>query len=273
MQAAVDNGVNYVTADVTKLVLDDHHRLSGVSTSDDRRLFAGKVVLASGAWTSSLMSPLEDTLDIPDMDRVEQQITAACVCVAHFKMYEEDLKMLSQMPVVIYGEYGDAQPPPRNHLLKFTNGRSLTNTITTKTGHKVSMPTLHDQHEVPTTLQQETLRTIVHRVMPRLTHNRPVEYWRLCWDAVSPSQDHLICQHPHPQLSNLYMAVGGSFHSYKFLPTIGKYVINVLEGRSNGSEEDMHWAWKNGQVSGHGAHEKAFPRRELRDLEGTKPLC
>jgi sarcosine oxidase/L-pipecolate oxidase len=81
--------------------------------------------------------------------------------------------------------------------------------------------------------------------MPQLLEGgRTVDTWRLCWDSVRPDKNQLIDMHPHARLSNLYLAVGGSFHSWKFLPTIGKYVVNVLEGVGNGLEKDQAWAWK-----------------------------
>jgi sarcosine oxidase/L-pipecolate oxidase len=63
--------------------------------------------------------------------------------------------------------------------------------------------------------------------------------------------------------------VGGSFHCWKFLPIIGKYVVNVLEDVSNGGEKDRAWMWKATMSleKKRGVHEKVIPRRELRDLE------
>lgn len=71
-------------------------------------------------------------------------------------------------------------------------------------------------------------------------------------------------------MSNLYLAVGGSFHSYKFLPIIGKYVVNVLNATGNGDEKDQAWRWKTGKETGRGAHEKVIPQRELADLEDDR---
>ena len=30
----------------------------------------------------------------------------------------------------------------------------------------------------------------------------------------------------------------------RFLPNVGKYIINVLNGKSNGEEKDTAWDWK-----------------------------
>ena len=98
---------------------------------------------------------------------------------------------------------------------------------------------------------------------------REVAYWRLCWDLVTPEQHQLITKHPHGKLTNLYFAVGGSFHSWKFLPIIGEYVCNVLQGKSNGKGTDKRWGWKTQgwDSSGPGAHEKIIPKRKLGDFD------
>ena len=101
------------------------------------------------------------------------------------------------------------------------------------------------------------------------SNNRPVSHWRLCWDAITPTQHQLITKHPNSKLQNLYLAVGGSFHSWKFLPIIGKYIVNTLNNYTNGEEKDRNWGWKmDGWNKGgqDGAHEKVIPRGELRDL-------
>jgi sarcosine oxidase/L-pipecolate oxidase len=76
----------------------------------------------------------------------------------------------------------------------------------------------------------------------------------------------LIDRHADSRLGNLYFAVGGSFHFYKFLPTIGKYVANVLESVENDSGRDSAWSWKSTGVSAKGVHESLVPKREFKDF-------
>lgn len=268
MNFAIEKGVKYVCGQVEHLVLNERG-VKGVKTADGTLCTADKIVLATGAWTSSLLSTTEDQLDIADENRVEKQVTAAGVAVAHFRMSSVEMDVLaSNMPVVVYGENGEAIPPPtENNLLKFTNSRTFTNTVTTKSGHRISVPVDRDQHIVPKKLQQETYEYMIDNVMPMFTKGKPVDYWRLCWDGRTPTQDWLLDKHPHPRLSNLYLAVGGSFHSYKFLPTAGKYMVNVLSGVGNGDLKDKAWGWKSGGVRGRGAHEATEPKRDLSELE------
>ncbi|KAK5128694.1 hypothetical protein LTR85_000027 [Meristemomyces frigidus] len=271
MQAAIERGVRYVTGEISDIKLHGNG-VRCVRTTAGEQFTADKVVLATGAWTSSLLSPLEDHLDIAEADRVERQASAAGVAVAHYRMSPEEMAQLSAMPVVVYGENGEVIPPPaENQLLKYTNANTFTNTITTKTGHKLSVPPSKDQHIVSDRLKRETEANMMSKVMPAFPRGKKAAYWRLCWDARTPTQDWLLCRHPHPKLNNLYLAVGGSFHSYKFLPTAGKYMVNVLNGAGNGEEKDKAWGWKNGRSEGRGAHEKTAPKRELRDLEDVVP--
>lgn len=163
---------------------------------------------------------------------------------------------------------GEVLPPPQNGLLKFTFSGSVTNTITFRSGHKISVPPSEDQSIVAQALKDEILG-IVKSLMPHFLENGcEVDRWRLCWDSITPTQNQLICQHPHTSMQNLYLAVGGSFHSYKFLPIIGKYVANVIRGISNGEEKDQAWAWKTtiSQDRLKFAHGNVIPKRDLKDL-------
>lgn len=159
-------------------------------------------------------------------------------------------------------------PPPSSQLLKFTNANSFSNTVLGPNNWRYTVPPSTSQDDIPEKLKAETL-SIISRIMPSVPDSRSVLFWRICWDSLTPSQDQLIAKHPNPKLANLYLAVGGSFHSWKFLPNIGRYVVNVVNEKSNGEEEDQKWAWKEkGWNSGgqRGVHEKVVPRRELKDL-------
>ena len=268
MEAAIGYGVRYVQGEVSSLMSDSNNHIHGIRTHDGQTYTAEKMILATGAWTSALLSPLEDTLEIPIPDRIEAQASAAGVAVAHYRLTATEMTSLHSMPVLVYGENGEVIPPPaQNRLLKYTNAHTFSNTIVTPSGHAISVPPDRDQRIVPRRLRHETQKLMMDRVLPSYARSKEAEYWRLCWDARTPSQDWLLCRHPDARLSNLFFAIGGSFHSYKFLPTVGRYMANVVLGRSNGGEEDRRWGWKKDGFKGRGAHEKTAPKRELRELE------
>jgi sarcosine oxidase/L-pipecolate oxidase len=88
-----------------------------------------------------------------------------------------------------------------------------------------------------------------------------IDEYRVCWDAVTPTQDFIIT--PHPHCKHLYVATAGSFHGWKFMPTIGKYVVDMLDG----SLDDAllkRWAWDRKNEGG--AHQDLLPQIEMGNL-------
>jgi sarcosine oxidase / L-pipecolate oxidase len=75
---------------------------------DGQHLTPDKIILAVGAWTSSLLSAIEDSLAIPEQDRVEGQVQTTGKAAAYYKMSDEEVEQLSnsKMPVVVYGDQG-----------------------------------------------------------------------------------------------------------------------------------------------------------------------
>lgn len=82
-----------------------------------------------------------------------------------------------------------------------------------------------------------------HTVCNRLT--------RCFRDASTPTHDFLVAAHPH--CDNLYLATGGSFHGWKFLPVIGDYVADLLAGTLD-DDYVQRWAWDKKGGDGHSAN-------------------
>ncbi|KIV85668.1 hypothetical protein PV11_01335 [Exophiala sideris] len=248
MDKAVSTGVRQEVGEVDDLV-SDAQKLTGVRTTDGRTFTAEKILLATGAWTPALMGRLEMTMNIPEEDSIQKQIQAAGVCVAAFKLSEDEARHYSQMPVLIYGARGEVMCPNRERWFKFTNANTFMNTRPHPvTGQDISVPAL-DQKSVPRALQKQSIEIIRQRVPEILDNGR----------------NQLITRHPDPRLANLYLATAGSFHSWKFLPNIGKYVVNVLNGKSNGQEKDEAWAWKRTWTER--GDEKVLPKGQLADFQ------
>ena len=79
---------------------------------------------------------------------------------------------------------------------------------------------------------------------------------------MTPSSDFIIS--PHSACEDLYIATCGSFHGYKFLPLLGKYVVEMLSGELDPGL-GKRWAWDR-ELPSTDLNNK-WPRRELRDLE------
>ncbi|KAL3477233.1 FAD dependent oxidoreductase [Aspergillus californicus] len=268
LQEAIELGVKYEVGEVERIVASEGKGgVVGVKTKDGNLLCGAKVLLATGAWTSQVMANLEDELDLESDGRVEGQVSAAAVCVAHFQLTEEEKEVYSKLPVLVYGGQGEVIPPTSTGILKFTSTISVKNTVQTATGHEISVPA-EDQSYAPQGLQEDMLASVRARLPQFLDDGRKPDSYRLCWDSISANQHPVIARHPDHRLDNLYLAVGGSFHFYKFLPTVGKYVANVLDGVGNGTEKDEMWSWKKESTgtSERGVHASLVPKREFKDF-------
>ncbi|KAI5360559.1 Putative FAD dependent oxidoreductase, FAD/NAD(P)-binding domain superfamily, MTOX family [Septoria linicola] len=275
MLAAEKRGVRRETGKIVDLIWNrTKSRIEGARTLDGRTFEADEIVLAAGPWTSQILSPTEDELGLSPDARIECQVQATGLVAAYYRVSEAEVSQLDnfQMPVVVYGGLGEIIPPSSgNQLMKYANSRSgIINTKKLSSGARISVPA--DQYEVPECLKQETKAMISEKVLPQFARGKEPDYWRICWDAQSPTEDFLICRHPDQRLKGLVLATGGSFHSYKFLPVIGKYIANVLYDTSNGEEKDKAWGWKSAQDKWVDVHErgllshKSVVKTELKDL-------
>jgi sarcosine oxidase/L-pipecolate oxidase len=303
MQAAVKKGVKRVTADVSELILSgDKKSIVGVKTADGTELKAEKVLVAAGAWTSSLLSPLEDMLRISEKNRTENQLRCIGVLQIYYPASNGEVEQFekSKFPVLIYGQQGEVLPPSqKNKLLKFTHNNSFTNSVKTKSGAKITVPAgpnYEDQiNGIPDALKKEAEDGVLKKLLPKFTKGKKPDHWRICYDARTPTEDFLICKYPHGGIQNLYIASGGSSHSYKyacfqplgvrstdrlcrFLANAGKYIVNILTDKSNGDEKDAAWGWKDKawdvreQSPEYPKLGAWTPRRELKDLSSKSKL-
>lgn len=184
LETAVRRRVKKEVGDVTELLLDRHTgRITGARTADGRVLVAETVILATGAWTSALMSPVEDALGIADEDRIERQAQATAIVSASFPVSDDELKEMtrSKTPCVVYGQVGEVVPASReNRMLRYTNVQmQIVNTVKTKSGKQISVPPAkRAQNDVPEVLKVDMKSRLTQRLMPKLARGRPK--WRIC---------------------------------------------------------------------------------------------
>lgn len=112
VKEAVGRGVRYEIGEVEELLLwdekgnDGKGGVHGVKLGDGRVIHGRKVLLAMGAWTSQLMTKVEDKLEVEEEQRIERQICAAAVCCAHFRFSPEEADVYRQLPVLVFGSEG-----------------------------------------------------------------------------------------------------------------------------------------------------------------------
>lgn len=63
------------------------------------------------------------------------------------------------------------------------------------------------------------------------------------------------------------MATIGSNHGFKFLPVIGKYIADMLEGSLSQEMQEL-WQWKHGKIPDDFKDPHPYPLRDLSTLTG-----
>ncbi|KAK4182389.1 hypothetical protein QBC35DRAFT_510071 [Podospora australis] len=117
---------------------------------------------------------------------------------------------------------------------------------------------------------------------PQMAFGQNFKEMRICWqvpsgrddielgannsiairEATTPDEHFIIS--PRSACNNLFIATCGSFHGFKFLPVIGKYVVQMLNGQLD-VEWRKRWAWNRETTLAEGIKNKS-PPTELRDL-------
>ncbi|PGH05602.1 hypothetical protein AJ79_06769 [Helicocarpus griseus UAMH5409] len=257
--AAQEMGVEYIPGDagyVRKLLYSNSGACTGVITKDGSTHSADVVILAAGAWTSSLID-------------VGGQLLSKGHSVAHLQLSPEETKHYSSLPIMDNLEFGYLFPPQKNGVLKLAHGHFVVNTKTDpETGLTTSIPhTFVESPKDGLPLEIEAaMRRDLKRVLPELA-DRPFCYTRICWDADTADRHFLVTA--HPDRKNLYFATGGSAHGFKFLPVLGKYVVDMLEGKLDPTTAHS-WRWRAGQEVNAKDLAHLDPVIELEDLSGWK---
>ncbi|KAH9895321.1 sarcosine oxidase [Xylariomycetidae sp. FL2044] len=273
-EEAVALGVEVVVAEVDGLLLadDDDGACVGVRAADGREFRADKVILSTGSFTPKL---LEMTADRTGRDalRVGDRILAAGVTTGLVNLDDETMERFKGMPVGIQenpperGASNGSLPPNKAKQLKWWGQYIFKNTQTLPSGKRISAPPPfpdYDQWNVPEELKKDI--EFANRItFGKLGESWKIEQHRLCWDAVTPSEDFIIS--PHPASEGLYLATCGSFHGWKFFPILGAYVSKMLDGTLE-PELVGRWAWDREIPAVDARKHKWWPRHELEDLKG-----
>ncbi|KAF7190049.1 L-pipecolate oxidase [Pseudocercospora fuligena] len=251
--AAQEAGVIYISGTaghVTQLLFDERGRCIGAKSADGTTQFADEIILAAGAAAASILD-------------MKSQLVAKGHTVGHIQLSPDEVKLYGSMPVVDHLEGGILFPPQEDGLVKVGAVHFVTNY--SKRHPNVSLPRYRSDHPrdyIPKPIEDQ-LRKWLREFCPALA-DRPWVETRICWDADMADYHFLIGSHPsHP---GLRLAVGGSAHGFKFMPVIGKYIVDMLEGKLD-PETAEKWRWR------HGARLESIdphpnPLLDLKDVPG-----
>ncbi|KAL7622400.1 hypothetical protein AAE478_007905 [Parahypoxylon ruwenzoriense] len=275
VRAAVEDGVRYEVAAATQLTFDDDGAVcTGVRTADGRSFAAQRVVLCAGAYTPWLLA--QSAAENPGLCAGEKMLAAA-VLMGLFKVPPgaEGLGRFRGAPIIVhpFGEFPAECIPPGSprapDLAKCTHEFPYTRKVYHGVAkQEISVPPLLSHadlmtwsRDLPDALKAKSA-SVREMFFGDAVKGMVPETYRLCWDLSTPDEDWIIS--PHPASKNLYIAAGGSFHGFKFLPIIGKYVAQMIHGELP-EEHARRWAWDRKMTP---VVTPYTPRGDLRDVPG-----
>ncbi|KAI5838640.1 fructosyl amino acid oxidasesarcosine oxidase [Morchella snyderi] len=191
--------------------------VEGVVLRDGTELRAELTVVAAGAWSPGLVD-------------LRGRAVPTGQAVGYLQLTPEEQHRYEHMPVILNVTTGLFVLPPRGRVMKVAR-HALGYTSACGPG----IP----GRGVPKD-GEEALLAAAAEMVPGLA-GRAFARTRLCWYTDTPTGDFLVCH--HPERRGLFVCTGGSGHAYKFLPVLGREVVDVLEG-VEGARFAEKWAWR-----------------------------
>ncbi|KAK4158900.1 FAD dependent oxidoreductase [Cladorrhinum sp. PSN259] len=257
IKEAVSLGVEYLVGKAAILEFEGASsdlRVTGVRLRDDLEVIkADKVVLCTGAYTAKLLMDSDRTpggLEIYAGDRI--MAVGVTEGLGALSPEAAERCRLDKLPIGVNDNPGGkgfevgSQPLPKLNAFKYWGHTLFRNTVKHPvSGLSISAPpvqTDYAQYDVPQRLKEDvdSASSAIYGPISEICLEQTLGEYRICWDGVTPTRDFIIS--PHSAVKSLFIATGGSFHGFKFLPIIGKYVVQMLSGELDVALKEK-WAW------------------------------
>lgn len=122
-------------------------------------------------------------------------------------------------------------------------GTKYTNPQTQADGKSRSVPITRWTQESTRKLPQQSAGVIRHFIEDFLPELLPCPVTtRLCW-YTDTFDNHFVIDFV-PEFEGLMVATGGSGHGFKFLPNLGGFVVDRIEGRGEDHPLLKFWKWR-----------------------------
>ncbi|KAI5361274.1 Putative FAD dependent oxidoreductase, FAD/NAD(P)-binding domain superfamily, MTOX family [Septoria linicola] len=230
MDRCVAAGISFVCGSrgtVIELIKGSDGKVQAVRTKSGPAIEGDHFILASGAWTSSIVPMYNTTM-------------ATGQVLGFLRLSQDDMNQLKDMPTYINYDSGWFCFPPHTdtgYLKMAVHGYGYTSTGR----NQVSTPPLDARSRRADFVPVDgaaRLQAGLAEILPELA-TRQFERTAVCWYTDTPTGD-FIMDH-HPDADDLFLANGGSGHGFKFLPVLGRYIADAFEGKL---PEEMKDKWR-----------------------------
>ncbi|PPQ62942.1 hypothetical protein CVT24_006182 [Panaeolus cyanescens] len=219
-------GGKFVTGKVAcDIIRCEDGSAGGILCSDGSKYEADLTIIATGSWTPSTFPQL-------DLGRMclATGYSVFWFQFATIQLSEDEAKKYKACPVVLDFSTGFYIFPPNDkHVVKmaihaagYTHADQANGSISTP---RTLLSHPNDGLCIPKDTIKD-LRKYLKDLYPELAM-MPFSGTRMCWYNDSPDGDWVIGRYPGDK--SLILATAGSGHAYKFLPVVGRLVVDLLE--------------------------------------------
>lgn len=221
---------------------------STVTTADGKRHEADLLVVAAGGWTPMILPEVSSLLET----------TAGSIATIKIPRDNKELwdrYAPENFPVVDGGTkegkgiYGF--PRDENGIIKIGYRSTKYTNFDDVNGRRISVPkTAHVTEKRETNVPLKSMigiKEYIDHVFPSL---KPlgINSTKLCWYTDSIDNSFVITY--LPSRPNIFVCSGGSGHGFKFLPILGREVVKIIEGKTEGNVYAEMWRWRAADVNG-----------------------
>jgi len=225
-----------------KQLMKDGNRVAGIVTTDGSQHDADLVIVACGGWTPSLMPEIEHIVETTAGSVLAIQLPKdrrdlwEKYSPQNFPVWNWNMYSYNTPGQDIGGIYGLPRTPEGLVKLAFRGAKWTNYPRTNVRGRPISYPAT-DLKAVPTEAIR-VLKVFCAENLPDLLELE-IEHPRLCW--YSDSIDNSFVIDYVPGTENLIVANGGSGHGFKFLPVLGKHIVDVVERKDTAYTRLFGW--------------------------------
>ncbi|CAH0054767.1 unnamed protein product [Clonostachys solani] len=229
----------------------DGNKTIGIRTADGKEHRSEFLILAAGAWTPYLFPTISPMLETTAGSVVYFQLPPQKDAPHLWERFSPD-----NFPVFAYGGWSKGAgiggfPRTSDGIVKIGyRGTKHTNyeevqDQNTGTKHRISVPkTRYWPHpSEPTITKQavEAIKAVVVEALPELAE-LGIAGCRNCWYIDSLDNGFIIDRVPGD--GGMMVCSGGSGHGFKFLPILGREVVNIIEKPNEKSPIAKLWQWR-----------------------------
>lgn len=221
-------------------------KVTGITTKDGKAHPAMLTVMACGGWTGSLL---------PQLDHL-CEATAGSVIIYKIPQTSQlwDRTSPESFPTWMWkmrdGAKGGLYGFPRTEDGYFKigyRGTKYTNPQKQADGVERSVPVTRwsegDKLKQIPAQAMKVLKDFAEEYLPELgDEGIDIALTRVCWYNDS-YDNHLIIDYA-PEQDGLFVATAGSGHAFKYLPIMGKWVVDIIEGVGMDRPAVKAWKWR-----------------------------